>query len=143
MKTQVFRIVLFVMAIVVVSGAMAQSQPGDLLVNVPFSFLVGNRQMPPGRYAAGTMRGVLRISNTQDSHSQVFVTVLPVERRAAQKPKLVFHRYGDAYFLTEVWNGDSKIGKQLPRSKAEAEFISGKVNGTPPNGEVAEVRPAR
>jgi hypothetical protein len=42
----------------------------------------------------------------------------PVEPPRRQEiGKLVFHRYGDRYFLSEVWNPDR--GSQLPASAQE------------------------
>jgi hypothetical protein len=142
MKTQVFRIAVVAGVLVAVSAAMAQRQPGDVWVNVPFSFLVGNHQMPPGRYLvipAGS--GFLRVFDTKDFHDKLLVPVHSVESRVPQTPKLVFHRYGDSYFLAEIWNANGNIGRQLPKSKGEQEIASGKVKGIPPHGEIAVVRP--
>jgi hypothetical protein len=143
MKTQLFRIALLAMVLIVVSGAMAQRRPGDLLVNIPFSFLVDNHQMPSGRYVvvpAGN--GALGMFKAEDGSPRLLMSVHSVESRSSQTPKLVFHRYGDSYFLTEVWNGD-KIGRQLAKSKAEKELASAKVNGSHVSAEIAEVRPER
>jgi len=144
MKTQVFRTTIFAVVVLAVSGGTAQRQPGDVLVNVPFSFLVGNHQMPPGRYRvtpAGS--GFLRFFDTKDSRDRLLVAVHGVESRAPQTPKLVFHRYGDSYFLSEVWNANGSIGRQLPKSKEEQEIASRKVQGVPPKAEIALVRPER
>lgn len=144
MKTQVFRIALLVMALVAVSAAVAQSQPGDLVVSIPFSFLVGNHHMPPGSYiVTRAPNGFLRMSPAEDPSSCLFIAVHSVESRMSQPPKLVFYRYADTYFLTEVWNGEGKIGRQLLRSKAEQELASAKVGGSHVSSEVAEVRPGR
>jgi len=36
--------------------------------------------------------------------------------------KLVFNRYGNRYFLSQVWNGGSIRGRQLPISPREKEM---------------------
>ena len=113
------------------------------MVNIPFSFLVDNHQMTARRYVvvpAGN--GVLGMFKAEDGSPRLLTSVHSVESRAAQTPKLVFHRYGNSYFLTEVWNGDN-IGRQLAKSKAEEELASAKVNGRHVSGEIAEVRPER
>jgi hypothetical protein len=144
MKTQVFHIAILAAALFAVSSALAQSQPGDVLVNVPFSFLVGNHPMPPGRYLVSrAANGFLRMFDTNDAHNQLLMAVNGVQSRIPQTPKLVFHRYGDSYFLAQVWNGAGKLGRQLPKSKGEQEIASGKVRGTPATGEIALVRPER
>jgi hypothetical protein len=33
--------------------------------------------------------------------------------------RLVFHRYGERYFLAEVWNGADRAGRQLLKSQEE------------------------
>ena len=33
--------------------------------------------------------------------------------------RLVFHRYGERYFLAEVWNGVDNTGRQLRQSQEE------------------------
>jgi hypothetical protein len=35
---------------------------------------------------------------------------------------LVFHRYGDEYFLSEIWPAGSSTGRGLPKSRAEREL---------------------
>jgi len=36
--------------------------------------------------------------------------------------ELVFHRYGAAYFLSEVWNPASRSGHKLSESRVEGEL---------------------
>ena len=38
-----------------------------------------------------------------------------------QSPKLVFHKYGDQYFLSQIWDGQNDTGIQLAESKREKE----------------------
>jgi hypothetical protein len=144
MKTQVLQIAVLVMALFGVSGATAQGQPGDVLVNIPFSFIVGNHQLPAGRYrVTSAAHGFLRMFDTQDAHNQLSMPVNSVQSPVPQTAKLVFHRYGNAYFLAEVWNDNGNIGRQLPKSTGELEVASGRAQGTSARGEIALVRPER
>jgi hypothetical protein len=43
----------------------------------------------------------------------------PLEK-PGNAPKLVFHRYGSEYILSEVWTGS--IGRKLPTSRQEREL---------------------
>jgi hypothetical protein len=36
--------------------------------------------------------------------------------------RLVFHKYGDTYFLSEVWSSARSTGNSLPKSKTEGEL---------------------
>jgi hypothetical protein len=144
MKTQAVRISALAVALLTVSAAVAQTRPGDVIVNVPFSFVVANHQMQPGRYIVTPVTyGTLRIFNTEDSKNQMFVSVHSVQSSKLTDPKLVFHRYGSSYFLTQVWNGNSDIGREVPKSKAEKEIASAGVSNTRPRAEIAVLRPER
>ena len=144
MKTQVLRIAVITMALLAASAAMAQGHPGDVLVNVPFTFVVGSHHMQPGRYVVMTAAdGALRIYDTEVSDNQLLLAVHSIQSNTPNDAKLVFHRYGDSYFLAEVWNGNNDIGKELPKSKAEKEILSGRLNGPRPKAEVAVLRPDR
>ena len=35
------------------------------------------------------------------------------------RARLIFHRYGQTYFLAEVWTGGDSTGRQLLKSKQE------------------------
>jgi hypothetical protein len=99
--------------------------------------------MQPGRYVVTkAANGVLRIHDTEVANNQMFLAVHSIESKTPNEAKLVFHRYGDTYFLAEVWNGND-IGKELPKSKAEKEILSGRLNGPRPKAEVAVLRPER
>jgi hypothetical protein len=144
MKTQMLRTAVFVGVLLAVSAAVAQTSPGDVIVNVPFSFVVANHQMQPGRYIVTPVTdGFLRIFNTEDSKDQLFVGVHSVESSKPTDPKLVFHRYGSSYFLTQVWNGNSDIGREVPKSKAEKEIASASASNPRPRAEIAVLRPER
>jgi hypothetical protein len=36
-----------------------------------------------------------------------------------EQARLVFHRYGERYFLAEVWSGSDGAGRQLLKSREE------------------------
>jgi len=42
-----------------------------------------------------------------------------IKTRAQTKALLVFHRYGDQYFLVQVWAAGATTGRQFPQSKSE------------------------
>jgi hypothetical protein len=131
------------MALLAALAAMAQGPSGDVLVNVPFAFVIDSHHMQPGRYVVTkAANGVLRIHDTEVAGNQMFLAVHSIESKTPNEAKLVFHRYGDTYFLAEVWNGND-IGKELPKSKAEKEILSGRLNGPRPKAEVAVLRPER
>jgi hypothetical protein len=43
-------------------------------------------------------------------------------RITSEKSKLVFHRYGNRYFLKQIWMAGDNAGQQLPKSRLETEI---------------------
>ena len=40
----------------------------------------------------------------------------------SKPPRLVFHRYGDLYFLSQVWTGDGSLGHGFAVTQREKEL---------------------
>ena len=104
-------------------SAPAPVAAGDIRANVPFSFTVDKKVLPPGTYNVSSSAAhslVIRGSNagaiTLGQHA---------ESSTLASPKLVFHRYGDTYILREVWMGASS-GYQLPQTARERVLASGR-----------------
>ncbi len=120
MKKQIlkgFTIVALVVGIALVSAVASANGQSRTKANVPFDFIVGSQTMTAGNYMirSGNAQGdVLRITST-DSTKDIVRLSSPLHGESS--PKLVFHRYGERYFLAEVWNGDS--GRSLIKSKLE------------------------
>jgi hypothetical protein len=106
------------------SASVGQTKRGDVIANIPFPFFVANRVLPPGRYIVTAMGDVdIRIYNSKNQG-----VLIPTHRMQGRAPesvgKVIFHRYGDAYFLSEVWVAANDIGRQLFTSRAEKESAS-------------------
>jgi hypothetical protein len=122
MKKQTWKVVGFLAALLATSTAVGQTNRGDTIANIPFAFRVANHTLPPGRYTV-TRTGdtTLRIFNSHNQGAAVLTT--RVEGKAPESTgKMVFHRYGDAYFLSEVWVPASRSGRKVFRSRAEEEL---------------------
>ena len=116
---------LVVLAIIAVGiPAKAQSLQYKLTVNVPFDFTVGNTRLVAGVYAiqrAETSSGdlVVRISSVGGRASVTGLTSPVSTLHPKDEARLVFHRYGDQYFLCEVWPTSATTGRVLPKSRSE------------------------
>jgi hypothetical protein len=121
MKKQLFALVGLGLLL---TAASAYAQMPLVKVNVPFNFIANKSVMPAGEYTIDTL---ITSSNSLLIHSTTLKTgdiVLsnPCESRdAASQSKLVFHRYGDRYFLSQIWVQGETIGRQLPRTRREVE----------------------
>jgi hypothetical protein len=122
MKKQLFALVGLGLLLTAVSVS-AQSLP--IKVNVPFNFTANKVTMPAGEYTIepiGTSSARALLFSGSSAHLRQIVLTLACESSTnVQQTKLVFHRYGDRYFLAQIWLQGDKIGQQLPKGKREAE----------------------
>lgn len=103
--------------------------------SVPFDFAIGDKVMPAGTYSVSEIGDCeIRVANTESS-AVMLMRAQREERLGYQSAKLVFHKYGDKYFLAEVWNGAGNTGLQIPTGKQEKEMRAASNNA----GGVTEV----
>ena len=119
---------LAVMMIIAASvSANAQSLNYRLTANIPFDFSVAGEKLPAGKYwinraPLGNGDAVVQIQNT-DGHKTITRLTIPVSTLdPAKDSSLVFHRYGDQYFLSEIWPAGGQTGRVLPKTRAEREL---------------------
>jgi hypothetical protein len=114
MKRTIAAIALFVASIFITAGVWAQS----VKATVPFDFKVNNTSMPAGTYTiSSTDRDVLRISDQK--HIYLMTAALPDPDNAGKVNVLVFHKYGNQYFLSAVRSETASMYLHLPAWKAE------------------------
>ena len=100
----------------------AQDLTNPVKANIPFAFSMGTTELPAGPYIAErSLKGAVRLRNTDNWKSCVSLVLTGQLKRDIQRPTLVFHRYGDKYFLAKIWDGQSDTAYQFPKSKAERE----------------------
>lgn len=96
--------------------------------NIPFAFMIGTESMQAGQYMVRRRlldrpaEGLLSFTNEGTGAGGGFAipTIVgggPVLTH--NQPELIFHRYGDRYFLYQVWDGYSSDGFEIPPSRNE------------------------
>lgn len=117
----------FTASMLLALSVYAQS-PSALKADIPFDFSAGSAVLPAGQYvvkpASLTNRDVTMILG-KDKNSRVLVLTLNFEdwrNKDSDTGKLVFHRYGDHYFLARIIGPGEVTGKELMKSKAETEI---------------------
>jgi len=115
MKRTTSAIALFVASLFITAGVWAQA----VKANVPFDFTINNTTVPAGTYTiSSTSADVLRI--TDQKHVHLLTTALMDSGNGAKANVLVFHKYGDRYFLSEIRSKDSStMNMRLPVWKSE------------------------
>jgi hypothetical protein len=106
------------------STRVAQAQE-LLVVNVPFHFVAGNKTLPAGVYSikVSAPERTLLLVDRKDAAASTFMNTNPVATAEIQtEAKLIFNRYGDRYFLSQVWTEGNSQGRQLLKSAQEKEM---------------------
>lgn len=123
MKKQINRaLALIIAGIILGASQFASAQTAEqVVVNVPFAFTAGGRQLPAGRY---TVRRVKLDSEAviviRSEDGKASATVLTNAARGEAGPaKLTFRQYGDTYFLAGVYAPGAVGGRELAESKHE------------------------
>jgi hypothetical protein len=96
---------------------------GDLKANIPFQFQAGNSKFPPGEYVLRMLGsptgGIMEIRSMDGSTSALF-EVQPVKANSAPaRSELVFNKYGNRYFLAELFDEGYETGDQVVESRDE------------------------
>jgi len=105
----------------------AQTESQRLMkVNVPFAFGVEDHSLPAGEYLVLTVtpERSIRIVSTDGKHSAIVNTLPNYAKSPSETSRLVFHRYGDEYFLAQVWTAGQNVARNPLSSKRAMEIAS-------------------
>jgi hypothetical protein len=113
---------LSVMGLLLASSAFAQS-PERIYVNIPFEFTVGSKTLPAGEYTVRQILPSRLLIQSRDARHGVIAMTHDVQAKAEpNKAQLLFARYGDQYFLYQVFAPGTSRGRELTRSDVEAKI---------------------
>ena len=134
-----------VLTLLLAVGASAQLPGAPLRANIPFDFSVRGKTLPAGEYEFRRITddpSSLEVLNIHQNHEHTLFNTDPVEKgKIARRGEIVFHRYGDTYFLYEVWTAGLETGRELPISKQErflrSEMASNTVRSQPETVSIA------
>jgi hypothetical protein len=106
----------FALAVV---GVQAQT-PTRTEADIPFAFAAGKATLKAGNYAIKIRGNALSIRTADGKRTVLVNAPLAIGSRDRKgSARLVFNRYGDLYFLSQVWwSGDS--GRQVFPSESES-----------------------
>jgi hypothetical protein len=107
----------FVTAVVSAYGQSTRSS-----AEIPFEFMVGNKSLPAGHYYVSNLTAggeIIKVAAATDATSAARMTSKVGGGAAAESSKLVFNRYGNRYFLAEIWIVGQSQGQKLMKSREE------------------------
>lgn len=110
-------IALFALISFVTIGSIS-AQERAVKANVPFDFTVGNKLVPAGTYTISSDSPNTILIQNGERHVAIFSSAY-ADDKPSNTGKLVFHKYGDQYFLSEVLCSSVDMNLEIPTSKAE------------------------
>ena len=117
MKKQLFAL----LGLGLLVGMTAYAQTVNLKADVPFDFIIRGATLPAGEYTIRGDGSVIAVRGPNPKANIVVLSQRCASIDATKQSKLVFHRYGDRYFLTQLWVAGSDSGRQLAKSPREME----------------------
>ncbi len=112
---------LICMTVIFALATIASAQSQKLIANIPFDFNVGSVELAAGSYMVDvTNSGVLELMDAKGK--MIFSSSRPASQPKSQTQNaLLFKRYGDAYFLSQLfWEGG--LARELPKTGKEIEL---------------------
>lgn len=116
-KDRIALIVAFA-ALLAQPGVKAQSLGTTVIADIPFAFQIDSQQLPAGKYRLETQgNGIMWVKS--NSASGVMLVMADHLNTPATKGAVVFHHYGNQYFLREVRTAGSGDTLWSTETKAE------------------------
>jgi hypothetical protein len=109
---------LAMLAVAVAIGVGSAAAQNMVHATIPFGFNVGAKALPAGDYELQRLNGnIVAIRGVDAGSAALALTMVSEQRGAEGKATLVFNRYGQETFLSQILTPGE--GRKLGRSKAE------------------------
>jgi hypothetical protein len=127
MKKQALRTFIMLTFVVLLTAVTVSAQSERIsVINIPFSFNVGQKTLPAGEYTLEPNRkdfDKVWLIQSRDGHATALFTTIPVQASETQEEaRLVFHKYGDQYFLSQIWEAGGNSGRELLLPSSERQL---------------------
>ena len=114
------------LSLLLVVTTRAQEPGTSMRVSIPFDFTVQGKTLPAGEYEVRRINDEptgLLMRNLHAKHDNiVFETEPKVDRSITKNDELIFTRYGDSYFLSEIVTAGEQTGEEVYPSHREREL---------------------
>ena len=125
MKKQIITVMAVAMFCATLAVASVRAQgAGNMSVNIPFDFTIAARTLPAGEYylqrSIDGPRVVMQIRSRDKADGVYLPQTHPMQGGEIQaESKLVFNKYGNQYFLSQVWIAGRSSGEELTKTSRE------------------------
>jgi hypothetical protein len=121
MKHQLFKLtaIFAIFLGLAVAGVQAQA-PSKVEVNIPFEFSAGTKTLQPGVYSIKRLSGNYLTLRSVDGKSTVILNA-PLSLTSTDpnaEERLVFNKYGEHYYLAQIWLTTDTGRELVVRKKA-------------------------
>jgi hypothetical protein len=127
MKSRMIRLTVLVMAVaflpVLLHGQMVVKTP-LFRVDVPFAFTAAGVHLPAGPYIVSHVDPSLIMVETRDGKARALVHVAIENSSSSTPTKLVFNKYGDQYFMAQVWTEQDQQVHHCTKCPAEIQLVA-------------------
>lgn len=127
MKMRIFICALMLGGLVSLTAMQARAQDRVVTAEIPFEFTVCKEQLPAGKYQIEPFSKAnpnVMVFRSQDNRSVEIVCARDVVgTKLSGKGKLIFNRYGNQYFLSELWFAGEPTGSEVVKSEREEALL--------------------
>jgi hypothetical protein len=113
-----------VVIILLVAGVASAQSTEPINFRTPFAFVAGDQAMPAGEYRVSVVSptGILSFRSGDGNVSVLVSSQSKQGEETADRFRLVFHRYGVHYYISEIWAPGYKTGRAVQARAAEIEL---------------------
>ena len=121
MKNRTVKTLLIVCLLMMTVASVSAQSNGHIRINIPFDFAAGRVQLKAGEYIVRpSSEGIVVLRRINDRTDTFLFAPNTIQRPENNlSGKLVFHRYGNEYFLAELWTSRNTVGRSVNRTGAE------------------------
>lgn len=131
MNKRAFGISAVLTLLVALSAVAVQAQSQRSRITIPFTFIAAGKILPAGEYTFAPNSKdsfhVWLLEGQKGGDAVLFPTVPLRARQTQEETKLIFSKYDDQYFLSEIWTAGDQNGYKLRVSPQEQSLVK---NGT-------------
>jgi hypothetical protein len=127
-----FPVVALVVLASACTAASLQAQSHEVRADVPFSFVVGSKQLPAGHYTFLTGPSHTTVIRNTDNEIQILSKTEDAFHAVGHLNILRFDKYGNNYFLREIRCPLITMNVEIPQSKLEKQ-VRAQTAGLKPN----------
>ena len=110
------------LALAAASAVVANGQSTQkLIAQVPFDFVVAEKTLRAGKYQVHAVNdaGDAIAVKSADGDQALRLSSRTERSDREMNAKLVFHRYGNTYFLSQIWMAGERAGRELTKTRQE------------------------